>query len=181
MIGKIVIALAAVLSIQRLACAHAVDEYLQATLIALEGDRIEASVRLVPGMAVFPQVLADIDANSDRVFSESEQLDYARRFLGDLSLSIDGVALQLKLVSVRFSSIDRLREGLGAIQIELRADLPAGASDRTLVFENHHRKALSAYLMNSQVPRDRNLRIVAQDRNEDQSVYRPEFARSAGR
>jgi hypothetical protein len=181
MIGKIVIALAAVLAIQRLACAHAVDEYLQATLIALEADRIEASVRLVPGMAVFSQVLAGIDTNSDRVFSESEQLDYAKSFLGDVSLSIDGVPLQPTVVSVRFSSIDRLQEGLGAIQIELTAELAAGSSDRTLVFENHHRKAISAYLMNSLVPRDRNLRIVAQDRSEDQSVYRLEFVRSAGR
>jgi len=71
--------------------------------------------------------------------------------------------------------IDRLQEGLGAIQIELTAELPAGSSDRTLVFENHHRKAISAYLMNSLVPHDRKLRIAGQERNEDQSVYRVDF------
>jgi hypothetical protein len=36
----------------RLASAHRIDEYLQATLFSVETDRIQASMRLIPGVLV---------------------------------------------------------------------------------------------------------------------------------
>jgi len=176
---KQAIALVAVLAIQRLASAHAVDEYVQATLLSFDGDRIGASFRLVPGTEVASRVLASIDTNSDRLISEPEQLEYAERFLADVSFSIGGAPLRPTLVSVGFSSAEQLREGLGSILIEATADLPRGGTEAALVFENHHQPQIAAYLVNSLLPRDRNVRIVAQHRSEDQSVYRLDFKRSA--
>ena len=66
------------------ACAHRLDEYLQATTIALEKDRIQAQIRLTPGVAVFPIVFADIDRDADGVVSAAEQRAYAERVLRDL-------------------------------------------------------------------------------------------------
>ncbi len=64
----------------------------------------------------------------------------------------------------------RLLSSGGEIQIEFSANLPAGGSNRKLVFENHHQSRIAAYL-NCLVPRDPNIRILAQNRNENQSFY----------
>src|SRR5947199_8542027 len=82
--------------------AHRLDEYLQATVISLEKNRITADVRLAPGVAVFPMVLAVIDRNADGVISEAEQRGYAERVLRDLSLTSDGERVMPRLVAARF-------------------------------------------------------------------------------
>jgi len=160
------------------ASAHRLDEYLQATMISVEKDRIHAEVRLTPGVAVFPVVFAEIDTNADGILSEAEQRTYAERVLRDLSISIDGVPLKPRLVSVRFPAIGELKEGLGEIQLALEATLPAGGVDRRLIFENHHERWISAYLMNSLVPRDPNIRIREQTRNYQQSFYQLDYVQA---
>jgi hypothetical protein len=95
--------------------------------------------------------------------------------LRDLSLGIDGARLKPMLVSVDFSSAARLAEGLGDIQLELTADLPPGGANRKLVFENRHQSRISEYLVNCQVPEDTRLRVVAQKRNRDQSIYELDY------
>ena len=82
------------------AVAHRLDEYLQATLISVEKDRIHAEIRLTPGVAVLPIVLANIDADGDGIISEAEQRAYAQRVVQDLSLSVDGDRLRVRLVSM---------------------------------------------------------------------------------
>jgi hypothetical protein len=162
------------------ASAHRLDEYLQAAMISVEKDRIQAQLRLTPGVAAFPVVFAAIDTNADGVLSETEQRTYAGRVLRDLSITIDGVHLKPRLVSMRFPGLGELREGLGEIQLELEADLPPGGVDRRLIFENHHQSLISAYLVNALVPRDPNIRIKEQNRNYQQSFYQLDYVQAAG-
>ncbi len=171
--------LAALLLLGGPAAAHRLDEYLQATLIAVGKDHIRASLRLAPGIAVFPTVLRTIDTDSDGALSEAEQRVYARRVLSDLSLSVDGQPLMLGLVSVAFPSLDEMKEGLGEIRIELAADLPPGGAERRLIFENHHQSGISAYLVNCLTPQDPGVRIGAQKRNETQSSLRLDYSLAA--
>jgi hypothetical protein len=72
--------------------------------------------------------------------------------------------------------MEELKEGLGAIRLDFRADVPSGGSDRKLTFENHHQRAIAAYLANALVPRDPGIQITAQKRNEDQSIYELRYA-----
>src|SRR6266404_125904 len=81
------------------ASAHRLDEYLQAALISVEKDRVQVSMRLIPGVAVSSSVLASIDTNADGVISPTEQRAYAERVLGDLSLTVDGNRLRPRLAS----------------------------------------------------------------------------------
>src|SRR5690349_11776531 len=115
---KLTAAVALFLSAGGLASAHRLDEYLQATLISVEKDRILAQIRLIPGVAVFPIVLASIDTDADGVISETEQRAYAERVLRDLSLTIDGERLRPRLGSIQFPPIQEMQEGRGEIQIE---------------------------------------------------------------
>ncbi|MFZ0591790.1 MAG: HupE/UreJ family protein [Bryobacteraceae bacterium] len=175
-------AAAILLSLGAPAYTHRLDEYLQATIISVEKDRVQAFMRLVPGVAVSSIVISSIDTNGDGIISDTEQQGYAERMLRDLSLSVDGHPLKLRLVSVDFPAIGEMKEGLGQIQIEFTADLPRSTgSNRRLIFENHHQSRIAAYLMNCLVPLDKNIQITAQNRNENQSFYQLDYVQGDGR
>jgi hypothetical protein len=177
-----VIAAAAILfSIVCPASAHRLDEYLQAALISVDKDRVELSMRMIPGVAVSGVVLASIDTDADGVISSAEEQAYAEHVLADLSLSFDGVGVRPKIVSLRFPEIRQIREGLGEIQIELAADIPPGGLKRTLVLQNHHQSKISAYLVNSLVPFNPDIQIVAQNRNELQSLYQLDYLQAGAK
>src|SRR5262249_5569526 len=88
--GGLTAACGILLAIGAPAFPHRLDEYLQATTISVEKDRVRAEVRLTPGVAVLPVVLARVDRDGDGVLSTVEQRAYAQRVLRDLSLAVDG-------------------------------------------------------------------------------------------
>jgi hypothetical protein len=157
------------------AFAHRLDEYLQATIFSLEPGEVDATIRLVPGVAVFSKVIAGVDTDGDGAISTAEQQAYAQRVLNDLSLSVDGERLTLHLVSESFPSIDEMKQGVGEIQIRFTASLPSGSGHRRLIFENHHESGIAVYLVNCLVPQSKELEIAAQKRNESQSLYQLDF------
>jgi len=158
--------------------AHRLDEYLQAIIVSVDQGHIGASMRLIPGVAVSGAVIANVDTNGDGILSEAEQQAYAQKVLRDLSLRVDGRTLKPRLASVSFPAPEDMKEGTGEIHIEFAAALPPGGSHQTLVIENHHEPRISVYLMNCLVPRDRGIQIVAQNRNQNQTYYRVDYANS---
>jgi hypothetical protein len=169
------IAISAILLLGRSASAHRLDEYLEATLFSLEKDSVQAEMRLAPGVAVSSFVLRSIDTDGDGVISPAEQRAYAERVLREVTLSMEGESLTPRLTSVKFPPVEELKEGMGEIQFEFRADLRQGARHRKLVFENHHQSRIAAYMVNSLVPRDPNIRSLVQKRNEQQSLYQVDY------
>ncbi len=178
---RLAAAAAILLSIGMPATAHRLDEYLQATLISVEKNRVQMQVRLTPGVAVFPIVLAIIDTNADGVISESEQGVYAERVVRDLSVTVDGDRLRPRLVSTKFPGTGEIKEGRGEIQLEFSADLPRHRPNRRLIFENHHQSRIAAYLVNFLVPRDPDIRFIAQNRNDSQSLYQLDYVQAGVR
>ena len=176
--AKAAATVAVFLSLGAPASAHRLDEYLQATLISVEKNRVQAQIRLIPGVAVFPIVLASIDTDADGVISETEQRAYAKRVLRDLSLTIDGEWLRPRLVSTRFPPIQEMKEGSGEIQIEFDANLPGRGASRKLIFKNHHLSGIAAYLVNCLVPRDPDIQVITQNRNYQQSFYQLEYVQA---
>ena len=158
--------------------AHRLDEYLQATLLSVEKSRLEAQMTLTPGVAVFPQLIALIDTNADGVISEQEQRSYAGLVLQDISLGIDGHRLTPHLIATRFPTMDEMKEGRGEIHLDFDAELPRAGHNRKLTFENHHQSRIAAYQVNCLVPRDKNIRIVAQERDYWQSLYRLDYVQT---
>jgi len=151
--------------------AHRLDEYLQATLISVGKDHIQAEVRLAPGVMVLPVVLGSMDTNADGILSDAEQRAYAERVLRDFSLTLDGERLPMRMVSLKFPKVEDMKQGVGELQLDLIADVPAGGGKRRLVFENRHQSSIAAYLVNCLVPNDPDIRITAQNRNYQQSSY----------
>src|ERR1700683_1477464 len=92
--------------------AHRIDEYLQTTIVSLQANQAQASMRLIPGVLAAPSVISAIDSNHDGVFSEAEEQAYAQRVLGDLSIAIDGKSVSPQLLSWIFPEPTQMREGL---------------------------------------------------------------------
>lgn len=174
--ASVIAAAAMILFTATPASAHRLDEYLQATTIALGKGRVEAEIRLTPGVAVFPHVFAEIDRDANGSLSEAEQRAYAERVLGDLSLGIDGKRLPLRLTASTFAPREMLQDGRGEIQLRLEAELPESPGTRRLAFENLHQSRIGTYLVNALVPRDPDIRITGQERNFTQSLYRLDYA-----
>jgi len=177
-INLLLVALAIVPCLPASAYGHRLDEYLQAALISLEKDHVQVAMRLVPGVAVSDFVLKSIDTNADGVISQSEQQAYAERVLRDVSLAIDARQLRPRIISMEFPRVEDMREGLGEIRIEFSADFPLGGPKRSLTFENHHQRAIAAYLVNCLVPRDPDIRVVAQNRSRQQSSYQLDYVQA---
>ena len=155
--------------------AHALDEYVQQALVSVERDRIGISLRLTPGLLILPSLLAIIDRDHDGRISEAEARAYGGRVTGDLRLTLDGRRAELRLVSVEVPQPERLKDGFGAIRLTLTASASGRAGPHRLELRNSHLPRFSAWLVNSLAPRDRSIRIGAQQRNPDQSLYRLDY------
>jgi hypothetical protein len=158
------------------ALAHRLDEYLQAARVSVTTNRIDVSLDLTPGVAVADQVLAAIDRDRGGHASQGGRDAYAQRVLNDIRVALDEKILALGLVSASFPAPHEIKGGLGVIRIKATANLGQLPSGRhTLSLTNAHLPAISVYLVNALVPKDRAVQIIKQTRDELQRGYRLEF------
>ncbi|MEA3212233.1 MAG: hypothetical protein QOE70_5290 [Chthoniobacter sp.] len=156
--------------------AHRLDEYLQATLVAVEPGDVRLQINLVPGVAVADEVLALIDRDRDGVISTNEAAAYAEMLKRDLIVRLDERNVALKLTASTFPEAAEIRAGLGIMKVEFSvttSPLPAGAHRLTLV--SRHLPTLSVYLFNAAKPKSSSVQIIAQKRNKNQSADEIEF------
>ena len=158
---------------------HALDAYLQAAIFSVHKDRIDLSMRLVPGIAILPQIMKNVDTDGDGAISPAEARAYAMRLSQELIIEIDGHRMSPHLVSAMASAPILFRDGLGDIRADFQIDVPPHRGDRRLRFVNGHQRRISAYLVNAEVPRDSAIKLVAQQRSADQSTYELDYAQSA--
>jgi len=166
----------ALLAVPSAVFAHRDDQYLQATLVAIEPNGIRLQINLTPGVAVAEQVIALIDRNRDGAISKNEATAYVESLRRDLTLRVDGRKLELKLTASEFVAPEELRTGSGILQIEFSATpgpLTAGAHRLTL--ENRHLTTMSVYLINAARPRVATVQITSQNRNDNQSAGEIQF------
>jgi hypothetical protein len=166
------------LSLTGSAFAHRLDEYLQATLIAVTRDGTDVEIRLTPGVAMLPLLMAVIDQDRDGRISSGEEQAYVGRVRREVELRVDGVPAPLSLIESQFPTLEAMREGLGTIQIKLHA----ARSGHALRFENRHLPQLSVYLVNCLAAPSDGLVVGRQQRDEAQRsiAFEYSFDASAG-
>ena len=149
-----------------LASAHRLDEYLQATRLLIDIDRVTLDVDLTPGVSVASQVIAWIDTTRDGQISDVERAAYAEDMLASVRLSVDGRPAPLTLVDSQFPDVRDMSLGVGTIRLRAIAKLPPAAFGRhQLSCVNTHRSEASVYLVNALVPADRRVQIAGQRRD----------------
>ena len=151
------------------AVAHRLDEYLQATRVGIERDRVTVEVDLTAGVSIAEQVTGWIDGDGDGRISPGESLLYGRQVIGSLAVSIDGTTIPLSLSDLQASTPAEMAAGVGTLRLRASATIPASFSGRhqfTLV--NTHHPESSVYLANALVPSDKAIEILGQRRSENQ-------------
>jgi hypothetical protein len=163
--------LAAIVSLAARVSAHQLDEYLQATLVAIEPGEIRLEINLTPGVAVAEKVLDVIDRNHDGIISSEESATYAELLKRDLSVRLDGRNVELKLAALNFPEPAEMRTGWGIIQLEYSVKPGAlAAGPHKLTLENRHLPAMSVYLINAARPSSTSVQVTGQTRNKNQST-----------
>jgi hypothetical protein len=146
--------------------AHRLDEYLQATRLAIDMGRVDVEIDLTPGVSVAQNVFGWIDTNGDGKISQAEGEAYARAVLRSAVLKADGVAVPMKFEDASFPSLEEMSQGVGIIHLRAFAPIPPAAPGRHQIsFLNMHRPEGSVYLVNVLVPENRRLRIGEQRRD----------------
>jgi hypothetical protein len=176
---EILVAIAVLLTCASSAAAHQLDEYLQATRIAIEADRIGLEINLTPGVAVAEQIFASIDRDGDTRVSGPEIAAYGHQVLQDLALDIDGHSLPLTLVHAEFPAWAEMRDGIGTIRLAAACEVPVTRGHHRLEFVNHHRPDISVYLVNALMPSRRTISIRGQERDVRQHGIGLDFDRNA--
>lgn len=150
--------------------AHRRDEYLQAARIALEPQRVRIELDLTPGIEVADAVLARIDGDGSGSISPDEARAYAATVRNELSLDVDGHPVHVDVSEPRVPPMAAVRQGEGAIQLELAGALPPlEPGSHRFRFRNRHRPELAVYLANALVPVTDAVAITAQWRDANQS------------
>jgi hypothetical protein len=133
--------------------AHRVDEYLQATRLSIDIERVDLEIDLTPGIALASKALAWIDTNRDGEISNAEGEAYALEMLRSVVLKVDGWPVPVTLVETSFPQFRDMGLGVGTIRIRATAGIPAATAGRhEISFLNMHRPESSVYLVNALVP-----------------------------
>ena len=148
------------------ACAHRLDEYLQATLLSVDLGRVDLEIDLTPGIALASEVFAWVDTNRDGEISVAEGEAYARQMLRSIALSVDGRHVPVTLVDANFPQFRDMSLGVGTIRLRATAKVPAaGAGRHQISFLNTHRSERSVYLVNALVPANPRIQLGDQKRD----------------
>ena len=160
--------------------AHRLDEYLQATFIAVAPTEVRLELCLTPGVALATNLLARLDTDHDGRLSPAEGAAYAEQVRQDLALATDHSPRELVLTGTSFPPVAELQAGLGIIRLNLRAPLaPLALGLHELTFTNRHLTNLSVYLVNALVPETPAINITAQTRDYLQSAIRLDYTVTA--
>jgi hypothetical protein len=160
------LALAGLVAMSATASAHRRDEYLQAARIAVDPDRVQVKLDLTAGMSVAEAVIKDIDRDGSGSITRDEARTYASAVLRTMRMEVDRIPLQVELIDVTVPELAAIRNGEGAIRLELGARLPAlAAGAHHIFFLNGHRTDIGVYLANALVPENPRIAVEAQRRD----------------
>jgi hypothetical protein len=156
--------------------AHRLDEYLQATRVTIDLDRITLEIDLTAGTSLAANVIGWMDTDEDGQLSAAERAVYAQQVIDSVTLALDGTPRRLALVDSQFPEIGEIEGGTGTVRLRAAASVPAIGSGRHVLtyFNSHHREA-SVYLANAMVPGDNRITIASQQRDSTQNQLTLEY------
>ena len=170
------IALAALLASPTDAIAHRLDEYLQASRVTLDRDRISLEIDLTPGASMATAAVGLLDRDGDGAISPAEAGAYGRRVVADLIVVLDDRPVAMSLTRTEVPTIAEMRDGLGTIRLSAVGRVPSvTAGRRRLLLRNTHEPLTSVYLANAMISNDERVAVVKQSRDPRQQELRVDY------
>jgi hypothetical protein len=155
---------------------HRLDEYLQATRISIEPDRLAFEFRMTPGAEIADGVIRTFDADHNGEISKTEAETYLNAFLKSVALEVDGKPHSLTLDTYKIPPLADIKTGDGVIRVQATAaHVAASDGAHHLKFSNTHRADIGVYLVNALVPKDDRIAITGQTRDMLQREYEMDY------
>jgi hypothetical protein len=145
---------ATVLGLASPAAAHRLDEYLQATKVAVDADRVVLEIDLTPGANIARRIVALIDTDGDRRVSDDEEARYARDVLASLRMTVDDGVVETRLTAQHFPTVEEMAAGTGTIRVRAEGRAPLSIGRHRFAYVNSNAVEGSVYLVNALVPAD---------------------------
>jgi hypothetical protein len=158
------------------AAAHRLDEYLQATRLNIDTDRIGIEIDLTPGASIASQAAEQIDTDGDGRFSSDERRRYAQSVIASTTLMLDGHATAVVLVTEDFPTSDAMAAGTGTIRLRATARSAGAWGRHQLQYRAAPLLASSVYLVNALMPTDARVQLEAPQRDATQRSLRLDFS-----
>jgi hypothetical protein len=155
--------------------AHRLDEYLQATRVSVEADRVVLEIDLTAGTNLATTVFGWMDADGDGRLSSTERMTYAQQVLDSLVVSADGRRLTPALIDSDFPELRDMLDGAGTVRLRAVAKVSVASGRHVLAYLNSHHSESSVYLANALVPNDNRIRIASQRRDPGQHLLTLEY------
>jgi hypothetical protein len=170
------VVLAALAALPAPASAHRLDEYLQATRLSIDADRIGVEIALTPGATIASQIVEQIDTDGDGRFSSDERRRYAESVIAAMTLLLDGRVAAAALAASDFPTADAMAAGTGTIRLRAATDAPVTAGRHHLQYRAAPLTASSVYLVNALMPADARIQLAAPQRDRTQRELALDFS-----
>jgi hypothetical protein len=178
------IVLAVILASPGVVTAHRLDEYLQASRVTLDRDRVMLEIDLTPGANMASAAISLVDLDDDETISPAEAAAYGRRVLADFVVTLDRRAVVMNLVRAEVPSSDEMRDGLGTIRLTAVGEVPSVIAGRRQLFLRNahepHQLMTSVYLANAMIANDEGVAVVRQSRDPRQQELRVDYEIALG-
>lgn len=178
------VALTVMLAVPAVATAHRLDEYLQASRVTLDRDRVTLEIDLTPGASVAPAAVSLLDRDGEGSISQAEAALYARRVLADLAVTLDSRPVVLNLTRVEVPSVAEMHDGVATIRLTAVGQVSSIIGGRhQLLLRNTHapqEMVTSVYLANAMMPSDEGVTVVKQTRDPRQQELRVDYEVALG-
>lgn len=158
------------------AAAHRLDEYLQATRLNIDADRIGVEIALTPGANIAAQIVEQIDTDGDGRFSSAERRRYAESVIASMTLLLDGRVTPVALATEDFPTADAVAAGTGTIRLRATAHTAAASGLHHLQYRAAPLTASSVYLVNALMPTDARVQLEAPQRDAMQRALTLDFS-----
>jgi hypothetical protein len=158
------------------ASAHRLDEYLQATRLNIDADRIGVEIALTPGASIASQIIEHIDTDRDGRFSSDERRRYADSVIASMTLMVDRRVTPVALAAEDFPTVDAMAAGTGTIRLRATARAAAASGRHQLQYRAAPLTASSVYLVNALMPADARIQLDAPQRDALQRALTLDFS-----
>ena len=175
-IGWLVFLLGGMAALPTPAAAHRLDEYLQATRLSIDADRIGVEIDLTPGANIASQVARQIDTDGDGRFSTDERRRYAQSVITSMTLMLDGRVTPLSFAADDFPTVDAMAAGTGMIRLRATARAAAASGRHQLQYRAAPLTGSSVYLVNALIPADARILLEAPQRDAMQRALTLDFS-----
>jgi hypothetical protein len=158
------------------ASAHRLDEYLQATRLNIDADRIGVEIALTPGTNIALQIVEQIDTDRDGRFSGDERRRYAQSVIASMTLMLDGHVTPVALAAEDFPTVNAMAAGTGTIRLRATARAAAASGRHQLQYRAAPLTASSVYLVNALMPTNARVQLGAPQRDAMQEALTLDFS-----